>query len=79
MDMNAIGRLLLVAGLALVVLGGLVLLLGQFTGLDLGRLPGDFAWESESGRTKVFFPLATMIILSIVLTILVNVVLRLFR
>ncbi len=76
--MDNLGKLLLVAGALLIVAGGVVLLLGR-TGLDLGHLPGDFAWESESGRTRVFFPLATMIIVSIVLTILVNLVLRLFR
>ena len=79
MDINAIGRLVLFAGLALVLLGGVILLLNQFTGLDLGRLPGDISWESESGRTKVWAPIGTMILISIVLTILLNVLLRLFR
>lgn len=74
--MDSLGRLLLFAGLALVVVGGLVLLLGR-TGIPLGDLPGDFSWES--GNTSVYVPLGSMIVISIVLTILVNVLLRLFR
>lgn len=74
--MDSLGRLLLFAGLALVVVGGLVLLLGR-TGIPFGNLPGDFSWES--GNTSVYVPLGSMIVISIVLTILVNVLLRLFR
>jgi hypothetical protein len=40
-------------------------------------LPGDIRIEGE--RTRVYFPLASMIIASIVLTIVVNVVTRWFR
>lgn len=76
--MDNLGKLLLVAGVLLIVAGGVVLLLGR-AGIGLGQLPGDFSWQSESGRTRVFFPLATMIVVSIVLTIIVNLVLRLFR
>ena len=75
--MSDIGRLLIVLGVGLVVIGGIILLLGKVPGLHLGRLPGDFSWES--GRTKVYFPLATMVVVSIVLTILVNLLLRWFR
>jgi hypothetical protein len=61
-----IGRLLLVLGIALVLIGGVVMLLGR-TGLPLGRLPGDFVYR---GKSSTFcFPLATCILLSIVLSI----------
>mgnify|MGYP002760665386 CR=1 FL=1 len=45
--------------------------------LDLGRLPGDFAYEGDGVR--IYVPLATMIVLSLVLTLLLNLALRLFR
>lgn len=76
--MDSIGRLLIGAGVLLVLAGGLVLLLGR-AGIDLGALPGDLSWTSESGRTRIFAPLATMLLVSLVLTILINVLLRLFR
>lgn len=75
--MADLGRILLIAGLVLACIGGGILILNRFPGLPLGRLPGDFSWGS--GDTKVFFPLATMIIVSIVLTIVINVILKLFR
>jgi hypothetical protein len=75
MDAPTLGRGLLYLGLGLALLGGLVMLLGRV--LDLGSLPGDFAYEGNGVR--VYVPLATMIVLSLVLTLLANLVLRLFR
>jgi hypothetical protein len=62
-------------GLGLAVLGGLVVLLGRI--MDLGNLPGDLLYEGENVR--VYVPIATMIVLSVVLTLLVNLALRLLR
>jgi hypothetical protein len=62
-------------GIGLAVVGGLVLLLGRV--LDLGNLPGDVAYEGE--RVRVYLPIGTMIVLSVVLTLLLNLALRLFR
>jgi hypothetical protein len=62
-------------GVGLFVVGGLVLLLGRV--LDLGNLPGDLAYRGENVR--VYVPIGTMIVLSIVLTLLLNLALRLFR
>jgi TctA family transporter len=75
MNATDLGRLLLYTGLGIAVLGGLVLLLGRV--VDLGNLPGDLVYEGEN--TRVYVPIATMLLLSLVLTVLVNVVLRLFR
>jgi hypothetical protein len=75
MDVGTIGRGLVALGIGMVALGGLVLLLGQ--GLDLGNLPGDWTYRGENVR--VYVPLGTMIVLSVVLTLLLNLVLRLFR
>ncbi len=75
--MSDIGRLLIIFGICLAVIGGIILLLGKIPGLPFGKLPGDFSWES--GSTRIYFPLATMIIVSIVLTIVVNLFVRWFR
>ena len=75
MNATDLGRLLLYMGLGLAVLGGLVVLLGRV--VDLGNLPGDLLYEGENVR--VYVPIATMIVLSVVLTLLLNLVLRLFR
>lgn len=72
---DSMARWLIIAGLGLVIIGGLVWLLGRF--IDLGQLPGDFSWTS--GNVRVYVPIATMIVVSLVLTLLLNVLLRLFR
>jgi hypothetical protein len=54
-------------GAALLLLGA-VLLVGQRLGL--GRLPGDFSWQGKN--FSFHFPLATSLLVSIVLTVLIN-------
>lgn len=66
-----VGRILLIVGLVLVVVGGLAALGVR---LPFGRLPGDIAIEGERGG--VYIPIATMLLISIVLTLLVNLFLR---
>lgn len=66
--MGDVGRLLLVFGVLLAVIGGALMLLGRF------HLPGDFTFRS--GNTTVYIPLATSIILSVVATIVLNLVFR---
>ncbi|PSQ78621.1 MAG: DUF2905 domain-containing protein [Bacteroidetes bacterium QH_6_63_17] len=75
MNATDLGRLLLYMGLGLALLGGLVVLLGRV--VDLGNLPGDLLYEGDNVR--VYVPIATMIVLSVVLTLLLNLALRLFR
>ena len=60
------GRLLVMLGVALVVIGGIVMLLGR-TGLPLGRLPGDIVYRGKN--TTFYFPLASSILISVVLSI----------
>ncbi len=74
LDLSAVGKWVMVIGLGLVLLGGLVWLAGR-AGLPVGRLPGDI--RIERGGLSVYVPCATSIILSIVLTIGLNLVLRL--
>jgi hypothetical protein len=61
-----IGRLFVVVGIALLVIGGLIMLLGR-TGLPLGRLPGDILYRGKT--TTFYFPLGTSILISVVLSI----------
>jgi len=63
------GRLLIVAGLVLVVVGLLVT-----WGAPLGRLPGDFS--VRRGNVGFYFPLATSIIISLLLTIVMMLLRR---
>ena len=70
--MNELGKMLVVAGGALLVVG-LALMMAPRIPL-LGRLPGDMTFER--GGTRIYFPLATSVVLSIVLTILLNMWLR---
>jgi hypothetical protein len=70
-DASHIGKYLLVAALVLGVTGLLLLLAG---GLGLGRLPGDFAFGKKNVR--VYVPIATSIILSVVGTIVLNLFFR---
>ena len=60
-----IGRIVLLIGVVLVVVGGLSKLGVR---LPIGRLPGDIAIEGKNGA--VYFPLTTMILASIILTLL---------
>jgi len=66
-----IGRILLIIGVVLVIVGGLAALGVR---LPFGRLPGDIAIEGERGG--FYFPIVTMIVISVVLTILANLFLR---
>jgi len=69
---DGIGRLLIVGGVVLAVVG-LVLVVAPNIPF-LGRLPGDI--RIDSGNVKVFAPLGTMLLISIILTILLNVLNR---
>jgi hypothetical protein len=74
--MAEMGRVLVVVGVALVVIGGLVMLLGR-SGLPLGRLPGDFLYRGKN--TTFYFPLATSIVVSVVLSLLLFLIGRFRR
>ena len=71
MGLETIGRFLIGGALVLLVLGGLFLLFGRF-GLD--RLPGDLVLRR--GGLTVYFPIGVMILLSVLGTIVLNIVFR---
>ena len=63
--MPELGKTILLLGLALVVLGALMSLIGKLPWV--GRLPGDIAIEREN--FKLYFPLGTSIVLSLILSL----------
>jgi Protein of unknown function (DUF2905) len=65
--MGGLGRLLIFTGVVLVAIGLLLLLVNR-TNLPLGRLPGDITYRGKN--TVVYFPLATSILISIVLSLI---------
>ena len=69
--MTDFGKLLIVLGLTLVVAGALVMALGR-ANLPLGRLPGDIVYRGKS--TTFYFPLATSVLVSVVLSLVLYVV-----
>jgi hypothetical protein len=67
MNGEQLGRLLMLGGLCLILVGGAVWLLSAAApGVRLGRLPGDIVIEREGFR--LMFPLTTMILVSLLLT-----------
>jgi hypothetical protein len=66
--MQDIGRLLLIFGVLVALIGGGLMLFGRF------HLPGDLTLRS--GGVTVYVPIATSIVLSIVLTVVLNLVFR---
>ncbi len=66
-NLESFGKLLLVGGVLLAAAGLLLLLFGR---LGIGRLPGDIFIQREN--VSFYFPLATMLLVSIILTIILN-------
>jgi hypothetical protein len=64
---GSLGRMLLVVGAVLALVGLGLILAERFPGLRIGRLPGDI--RVERGNFRFYFPLATSILLSIILTL----------
>jgi hypothetical protein len=71
--MENISRYLILAGIVLFLLGGGLYLTAKF-GIPLGSLPGDIRIEGKNG--SFYFPITSSILVSVVLTIVLNVILR---
>ena len=71
-----LARYLMIGGVALFLIGGALYLSAKF-GLPLGRLPGDIRIEREG--FSFYFPITSTILVSVVLTIVVNVIARLLK
>ena len=74
--MSPLVRIFFQLGLIFLVIGGVIFLVERL-GVPLGRLPGDI--RIQRGNLTCFFPLATTILLSVVLTVLLNLIVRLFK
>ncbi len=61
------GRTLILIG-AVILFLGILLTIGERLPIRFGRLPGDFTWRGRN--TTVYFPLATSLLLSLLLTLL---------
>jgi len=74
-NLDLIGRWIVIAGVALVVIGGLVWLLSKIPGVN--QLPGTI--KIELGSFTCVIPLLASIVLSILLTVVLNVIARLMK
>jgi hypothetical protein len=70
--LDDLGRTLLVIGIVIAVLGGVMLLIGHVPWV--GHLPGDIS--IERGNFRFFAPIATSLLLSLILTIVLNLLAR---
>lgn len=75
MDFHALGRILIAGGLILALIGVLLVLLGRTP--FFGHLPGDI--RIQTGNLTCFVPLGSMLVISIALTLLLNILARLIR
>lgn len=68
---SSLGRILIIFGLFIVLLGVLISLISSISG-KFFRLPGDIYYEKDG--FKFYFPITTSIILSIILTLVLNLI-----
>jgi hypothetical protein len=71
--METFARYIIIGGIALILIGAGVYLAAKL-GIPLGRLPGDIRIEGENG--SFYFPLTSSILVSVVLTIILNLISR---
>ncbi|MFM8368177.1 MAG: DUF2905 domain-containing protein [Chloroflexota bacterium] len=71
--MENLARYLMLGGIILFLIGGGIFLASKF-GIPFGRLPGDIRIEGENG--SFFFPITSSILISVLLTIVLNIISR---
>jgi Protein of unknown function (DUF2905) len=74
-NMEVVGRALFFTGLAFLVLGAMLWGLARTS--NFGRLPGDLSFSGDN--LMVYIPIASMVIISIVLTVALNLVIHFLR
>jgi len=74
--MESIARYLMIGGVILFLIGGGIFLASKF-GIPFGRLPGDVRIEGENG--SFYFPITSSILVSVILTIILNIISRFLR
>jgi len=75
-ESSVLARWIFFAGLGLIILAGVISLLGRLN-ITLGELPGDLRIQREG--FSCFLPLASSLLLSAILTLLINLLLRSMR
>ena len=70
---SSMGKMLIVFGIILIAIGVVFLFGGK---IGIGKLPGDIAFKK--GNFSFYFPIATSIILSIFITLILNILRRIF-
>ena len=73
---DSFGRWMIVIGLGIAAIGVLMVVLSRM-GLPIGRLPGDLRLQGEN--VTCLIPMASMILISLLLTIALNILLRLLK
>jgi hypothetical protein len=74
-QLDSLGRWLMIIGLTIVALGALLFLLGKLPFLNrLGHLPGDLRFEDPQRGLSCAIPIVSSLLLSLLLTIILNVV-----
>ncbi len=71
-DFNSLGKIFVYIGILMLIIGGVILAGGRF--LNLGRLPGDIF--IQKGNFSFYFPVVTMVVVSIVLSTILNIFLK---
>ena len=72
MNFDDLGKWVVVAGIALIFVGGLMWLLGRIP--FFGNLPGDIRIQTQN--MSCFIPIVSIIIVSVVATIILNIIIR---
>lgn len=72
-ELTGLARWIMLAGLVLLFLGGMIWILARLN-IPLGQLPGDL--RIQRGNFSCFIPLASSLLLSAMLTFLINLILR---
>lgn len=73
--MSDMGRMMMLIGAGIFVIGLLITFAGRLPWF--GQLPGDIV--VDRGNVKIFAPIASMIVISVVLTLILNLAARIFR
>jgi len=74
--LEQLGKILIISGIILVIAGLIVYFAGDKLGW-LGHLPGDVRIEKEN--IKIYFPITTMIILSVLISLIIFIIRKLFQ
>ena len=70
-----IGRIIILCGIILVILGLMVILGGKYN--IIGKMPGDLLLDKEN--IKIYFPITSMLLISLTITIVYNIINRILK